>query len=102
MLFLQKSDSDQKIKQGSSKDNVLNVNGLDAAKFSTVVPKIGLLSSVARKDSTVMTTWAWSHKLNWAEPKFSTCKWVKEALHRMNPRVISGEPEEVNEGHTDI
>lgn len=89
-------------KQGSSKDNVLNVNGLDAAKFSTVVPNNCLLNSVARKDSTVMITWAWSHKLNWAEPKFSTCKWVKEALHRMNPRVTSGDPAEVNEGHTDI
>lgn len=67
-------------KQGNSKDNVLNVKGLDAAKFSTVVPKNCLLNSVARKDSTVMTAWAWSHKLSWAESKFSTCKWVEEAL----------------------
>lgn len=83
MLFLEKSDSDQKKKQGGSKDNVFNVNGLDAAKFSTVVPKNCLLNSVARKDNTVMTTWAWSHKLSWAEPKFSTCKWVEKALPLM-------------------
>lgn len=70
-------------KQGGSKDNVLNVKGLDAAKFSTVVPKNCLLNSVARKDKTVMTTWAWSHKLSWAEPKFSICKWVEKALPLM-------------------